>query len=85
MKAHTETELELETHDGFSLVVSVNQEGVVWEWWTPAGKTELASWIVTHEEMRSTASSSLPNNVHPARSRLDTVQKGTTDESNRKL
>jgi len=57
------TEVELETYDGFSLLVSVTDEGVAWEWWTPMGKTELAYASLTHEDIRKMASET-PNYAH---------------------
>ena len=59
------TEVELETPEGFSLLVSVTEEGVSWEWWTPKGKRELAYVNLTHEDMRILANET-PDRYHQA-------------------
>ena len=47
--------IEISTPDGFVLVLDIDDETIYYSWWTPAGKEELASYCIDHNEVRQKA------------------------------
>lgn len=47
--------VEMETEEGFPLVITIDDDGVHWEWWSPGGKFELGLNSKTHEEMKESS------------------------------